>query len=292
MSDITLAALFTLEKIEAGLYRGQSWDLGFRALFGGQVLGQALTAAYHTVADDRVAHSFHSYFLLPGDAKKPVVYDVEIVRDGRSFSARRVKAIQDGRNIFYMTVSFQTPEEGLSHQFAEMPEVPKPEDVQSDIAFYEENYHKMSLAMREALSYHRPVDIRTVDAANSYKAETRPPQRNIWMRSRDPLGQQHIALQQAALAYASDYHFLSTSLQPHGIAVTDKSLRIATIDHAMWFHKPVNLDDWLLYTMESPHSGNARGIVKGQLFNSDGELIASTMQEGLMRQVNEIQTNV
>lgn len=284
MAEPSLKTLFELEKIDAGLFRGQSWDLGFRALFGGQVLGQALAAAYQTVESERIAHSFHSYFLLPGDASRPVVYDVENVRDGKSFSARRIKAVQEGRNIFHMTASFQTAETGMTHQYAELPSVPPPEEVQPDIEFYESNFERISQRMREALSYHRPVDIRTVEAANAYEAKQRPPQRYIWMRSRDLLPNKQW-LQQAALAYASDYHFLSTSLQPHGISVTDKSLRMATIDHAMWFHRPVNMNEWLLYSMESPFSGGARGIVRGQLFNQQGELVASTMQEGLMRQV-------
>ena len=284
MAEPSLKSLFELEKIDAGLFRGQSWDLGFRALFGGQVLGQALAAAYQTVDQDRVAHSFHTYFLLPGDASRPVVYDVENVRDGKSFSARRVKAIQEGRNIFYMTASFQLPEEGMTHQYAEPPQVPPPHEVQPDIEFYESNFDRISQRMREALSYHRPVDIRTIGAAHAYEAKQRPPCRSIWMRSRDPLSNK-LWLQQAALAYASDYHFLSTSLQPHGVSVTDKSLRMATIDHAMWFHRPVNMNEWLLYSMESPFSGGARGIVKGQLFNQQGQLVASTMQEGLMRQL-------
>lgn len=287
MSEIKLSTLFSLEPIEKGLFRGQSWDLGFRALFGGQVLGQALAAAYNTVEPGRVAHSFHTYFLSPGDAKKPVVYDVEIVRDGRSFSARRVKAIQDGRNIFYMTASFQMPEEGISHQQADFPDVPPPQDVQSDIAVYEANYDNIARPMREALSYHKPIDIRTVDAAYSYHAVKRPPVRYIWMRAQEPLDNT-LSLHQAALAYASDYHFLSTSLQPHGIAVTEKSLHLATIDHAMWFHRPLDLNQWHLYAMESPFSGGARGIVRGQIFTQQGELVASTMQEGLMRKtVNE-----
>ncbi|MCW8108465.1 acyl-CoA thioesterase II [Alteromonas ponticola] len=286
MSDVKLASLFALEKIEKGLYRGQSWDLGFRALFGGQVLGQALASAYQTVEAGRFAHSFHTYFLLPGDAKKPVVYDVEIVRDGRSFSTRRVKAIQDGRNIFYMTASFQIPEEGASHQSAVMPQTPDVSTLQSDIEFYEANFDKIARPLQEALSYHRPVDIRTIDAANAYKSTRREPTRYIWMRAREPLGNA-ISLHQSALSYASDYHFLSTSLQPHGISLLDKNLRIATIDHAMWFHREVNFNEWLLYAMESPFSGSARGIVKGQIFNQQGELIASTMQEGLMRMVGE-----
>jgi len=285
MSDIKLSSLFELETVEAGLYRGQSWDLGFRALFGGQVLGQALAAAYETVDKGRVAHSFHTYFLLPGDAKKPVVYDVEIVRDGRSFSARRVKAIQDGRNIFYMTASFQVPQEGMHHQAPEMPDVPPPGEVQSDIDFYQENFSKIARPMREALSYHKPVDIRTINAANSYQPVKRDPTRYIWMKARDPLVGS-LSVHQAAVAYASDYHFLSTSLQPHGVAVTDKSLRMATIDHAMWFHRPVNLNEWLLYAMDSPFSGGARGLVRGQIFTQQGELVASTSQEGLMRQVD------
>ncbi|QJR82596.1 acyl-CoA thioesterase II [Alteromonas pelagimontana] len=284
MAEIKLSSLLELEKIEASLFRGQSWDLGFAALFGGQVLGQALAAAYQTVEPGRIAHSFHTYFLLPGDAKKPVVYEVESVRDGRSFSARRVKAVQDGRNIFYMTASFQTSEEGMSHQFAQMPDVPPPEDVQSDITFYEDNYEKIARPMREALSYHRPVDIRTINAAQSFRARPSEPTRKIWLRAREALGD-NLSLHQATLAYASDYHFLSTSLQPHGISLTDKNLRIATIDHAMWFHREVNFNDWLLYVMDSPFSGNARGIVKGQIFNQAGDLVASTMQEGLMRKV-------
>ena len=282
MSEVKMSSLFELESIEKGLFRGQSWDLGFRALFGGQVLGQALAAAHNTVDDDRVVHSFHTYFLLPGDAKKPVVYDVEVVRDGRSFSARRVKAIQDGRNIFYMTASFQTVEEGMTHQYAGMPDVPDPESLDSDITFYEKNYEKLSTSMQEALSYHKPIDIRTVDAANSFKAQAREPVRHVWLKARDEMDD-NLGLHQATLAYASDYHFLSTALQPHGIAVSDKGLRMATIDHAMWFHRPVNLNDWLLYAMESPFSGNSRGIVKGQIFNRAGELVASTMQEGMIR---------
>lgn len=282
MAEVKMSSLFELESIEKGLFRGQSWDLGFRALFGGQVLGQALAAAHNTVDDDRVVHSFHTYFLLPGDAKKPVVYDVEVVRDGRSFSARRVKAIQDGRNIFYMTASFQTVEEGMTHQCAGMPDVPDPESLDSDITFYEKNYEKLSTSMQEALSYHKPIDIRTVDAANSFKAQAREPVRHVWLKARDEMDD-NLGLHQATLAYASDYHFLSTALQPHGIAVSDKGLRMATIDHAMWFHRPVNLNDWLLYAMESPFSGNSRGIVKGQIFNRAGELVASTMQEGMIR---------
>ena len=285
MENIKLATLLNMERLEEGLYRGLSWDLGSRALFGGQVMGQALAAAQMTLPEERVCHSFHSYFLLPGDANHPVVYDVENVRDGRSFSTRRVKAIQNGRNIFYMTASFQHLEEGLEHQFADMPDVPAPENVESDLKVFEDSYDQLSERMREALSYHKPIDIRTVQTIDPHKPEVSEPKRYIWMKAQEVFSNIHV--NQAALAYASDYHFLATSLQPHGIGVRNKQLRMATIDHAMWFHHPIAFDDWLLYAAESPFSGNARGLVRGQFFNRQGVLVASTMQEGLMRKIGD-----
>lgn len=285
-STARLQVLFELEELEQGLYRGRSWDLGFRALYGGQVLGQSVIAAYRSLSDDRRIHSFHSYFLLPGDASKAVVYEVENVRDGRSFSARRVKAIQNGRTIFYMTASFQKTEEGLAHQFSEMPNIPSPESVEKDIRFYEDNFDKLSSRMKEALPFHRPVDIRTIDGAHSFKAVKREPKRQLWLRGRDETSSD-VALNQASLAYASDYHFLSTALQAHGLAVQDKSLRLATIDHAMWFHHAFRFDDWLMYEMESPFSGNGRALVQGKIYNKEGVLVASSVQEGLLRQVKK-----
>lgn len=286
MSVARLPELFELEELEVNLYRGQSWDLGFRALYGGQVLGQSVMAAYKSIPDNRVIHSFHSYFLLPGDASKPVVYDVETVRDGRSFSARRVRAIQNGRTIFYMTASFQLPEDGLSHQFSEMPTMPDPETVDADIQFYDNNFDQLSTRMKQALPFHRPVDIRTLNAAHSFNAIKRDPKRQIWLKGRDELSDD-IAINHAALSYASDYHFLSTALQAHGLAVQDKSLRLATIDHAMWFHQPFKFDDWLMYEMESPFSGNGRALVQGKIYNKEGVLVASSVQEGLFRQVKD-----
>ncbi|MFT4939263.1 MAG: acyl-CoA thioesterase-2 [Paraglaciecola sp.] len=286
MTDTKLVELLTLEKIEQGLFRGQSWDLGYRALFGGQVLGQALAAAQLTVPEGRVTHSFHSYFLLPGDANLAVVFDVESVRDGRSFSTRRIKAIQNGRSIFYMTASFQHPEQGLEHQFAVMPDVTPPEEIEPDIKFYNDCMDDISVRMRETISYHKPIDMRTVQAIDPYKPEVSEPKRYIWMKAEECL-HGNVNLNQAMLAYASDYHFLSTTLQPHGISVRNKQLRMATIDHAMWFHHPFNFDDWLLYCAESPFSGGSRGLVRGQFFDRSGKLVASTMQEGLMRQIKE-----
>jgi acyl-CoA thioesterase-2 len=284
MQEVTLASLLELERIEDALFRGQSWDLGFRALFGGQVMGQALTAAQKTLPEGRITHSFHSYFLLPGDANSPVLYDVETMRDGRSFSTRRVKAIQHGKTIFYLTASFQQPEIGLSHQFAELPKVPAPEEIGSDLAFFEDSLDQISERMREAIVYHKPLDIRTVQTIDPRKPVKSEPKRYIWMRAREIISG-GVNLNQAMLAYASDYHFLATSLQPHGISVRNQQLRMATIDHAMWFHHPFQFDEWLLYSTESPFSGGARGLVRGQFFNQNGLLVASTMQEGLMRKV-------
>lgn len=285
MSDIKLVELLTLEKLEEGLFRGQSWDLGFRALFGGQVLGQALAAAQLTLPEGRVTHSFHSYFLLPGDANQSVVFDVEKVRDGRSFSTRRVKAIQNGRNIFYMTASFQTPEKGLEHQFADMPDVPQPEEIISDIDVFG-NTQDMPQTMRESIGYHKPIDMRTVDFIDPNKAVVKAPKRYIWMKAQEALSG-NINLNQVMLAYASDYHFLSTAVQPHGISTRNENLRMATIDHSMWFHHPFDFDEWLLYCAESPFTGGARGLTRGQFFNREGKLVASTMQEGLVRMMGE-----
>lgn len=280
--NIALSKLFDLEVIEQGLFRGQSWDLGFRALFGGQVLAQALIAATKTVVNTRFCHSFHTYFLMPGDATKPVVYDVENVRDGRSFCTRRVKAIQNGRNIFYMTASFQVAEDGLNHQHAQAPEVVPPESLEPDIDRYARNVENLSSAMREVLAYHKPIDFRSTKVLNKQPSDNKLPTKQIWLRATELLSND-FALNQAVLAYASDYHFLTTALAPHNISPMDKRLTIATIDHAMWFHRPVNMNEWLLYSTESPFSGNGRGYVRGQFFDLQGNLVASATQEGLVR---------
>ncbi|MBC3767487.1 acyl-CoA thioesterase [Neptunicella marina] len=284
MKEVKLSELLTLEQLETELYRGQSWDLGFRALFGGQVLGQALAAAQQTVAEGQVAHSLHSYFLLPGDASKAVVYDVESIRDGRSFCTRRVKAIQNGRTIFFMTVSFQFPETGLEHQFAQMPDVPAAETLTPEIECYRKLFANMPDSVKEKLSYHEPIDMRSVQSINPAAPESREPVRYVWMRANEALGAD-ISMHQRMMAYASDYYFLVTALQPHGLSIMDKSIRMATIDHAIWFHREFDFNQWVLYCMDSPFAGNARGLVKGQFFDLDGNLIASTMQEGLVRHI-------
>ncbi|MGB2427774.1 MAG: acyl-CoA thioesterase domain-containing protein [Alteromonas sp.] len=278
----SLEELMALETLDVSLYRGISWDLGFRALFGGQVLGQSIEAATRTVANDKVCHSYHSYFLLPGDASKPVIYEVENVRDGGSFSTRRVKAIQNGKNIFYMTASFQVQEDNLTHQFAAMPDAPNFEKTLSDVEFYEQNAHLIGRGIHNAMHYHKAIDLRTVEAMKPYSTEVTPPKKQVWLRAPVELPKND-SLHRAVLAYASDFHFLGTALQPHGVAINDPKLRIATIDHSIWFHQAVNINDWHLYVMESPKSGNARGLVNGQLFDQNGVLVASTAQEGLVR---------
>jgi acyl-CoA thioesterase-2 len=277
-----LLALLTLETIEKGIYRGQSQDLGFRALFGGQVMGQALSAAQETVGADRFVHSLHSYFLRAGDASKPVVYEVEDIRNGASFSTRRIKAIQNGQAIFYMTASFQCPEEGYNHQDV-MPIVPNPDDVPSYCDFILENQGSLPKSMREKFLAEKPIQIRPVQQYNWFKPEKTDSKYQIWLKTNGNLPDD-LRIHSCMLAYASDFHFLPTALLPHGASHLLPNFQIATVDHAMWFHRPFRFDDWLLYCMDSPSASNGRGLVRGQIFNRQGELVASTMQEGVIRQ--------
>ncbi|MCC5856232.1 MAG: acyl-CoA thioesterase II [Idiomarina sp.] len=276
-----LLSLMELETIEQGIYRGQSQDLGFRALFGGQVMGQALSAAKETVADDRGVHSFHSYFLRPGDANRPIVYDVENIRDGKSFSTRRIKAVQYGKPIFYMTASFQEQEEGVVHQ-AEMPDVPGPEGLISDLDVHREHAELIPEQLRSKFTSDKPILMRFVTQYNPFNPKPDAPIRYVWIKANGELPDD-LRVHQYLLAYASDFNFLPTALQPHGLSFASPKMQMATIDHAMWFHRPFRMDDWLLYAIDSPSASNARGLVRGQVFSRDGTLVASTMQEGLLR---------
>lgn len=277
-----LLSLLKLEMIEPDLFRGQSQDLGFRALFGGQVMGQALSAAQETVDKDRIVHSLHSYFLRPGDASKPVTYQVESIRDGGSFSTRRVKAIQSGKVIFYMTASFQLSESGFNHQ-DKMPEVQGPEDIPSYHDFIVKYQDALPPVMREKFLSEKPIEIRTVEQYNWVQPKKVEGKTHTWLKANGELTDD-LRIHTCMLAYASDFHFLPTALLPHGVSHWSPNFQIATIDHTIWFHRPFRLDDWLLYCMESPSSSNGRGLVKGQIFNRQGELVASTMQEGVIRQ--------
>lgn len=280
-----LLNLIHLEKIEEGLFRGQSEDLGLRQVFGGQVVGQALFAAKQTVPEDRVIHSFHSYFLRPGDSQKPIIYDVESLRDGKSFSARRVSAIQNGQPIFYMTASFQSPESGFEHQ-KPMPQVKGPDNLPNEQQMAQKMAHMLPEKLREKFIAERPLEIRPVQIHNPLRGHVDKPQRQVWIRANGTLPDD-LRIHQYLLGYASDLNFLPVALQPHGKGFLEPDMQVATIDHSMWFHREMNFNDWLLYSVESTSASGARGFVRGEFYNLQGELVASTVQEGVMRQRSE-----
>jgi len=285
MSDIvdSLVKLLALEQIEENVFRGQSEDLGWGTVFGGQVLGQALSAAAQTVPADRFVHSLHAYFLRPGAVTRPILYDVDRIRDGTSFTTRRVVAIQAGRPIFNMSASFQIKEPGFEHQDS-MPDVPPPETVATDEERFAALGDKLPARVRERGWFRRPFEMRTIDPQDLFVPTRRSGSRKVWMRAVAPLPDGE-ALHKSLLAYVSDFSFVTTALEPHGINwLANPELQIASIDHVMWFHQPVRCDEWLLHVMESPAASGARGLVRGQIFTRDGRLVASTAQEGLIRQ--------
>lgn len=281
-----LIALLTLERIEKNIFRGDSRDIGSPQVFGGQVLGQALSAAQHTV-EDRVAHSLHAYFLRRGDINAPIIYEVDRARDGGSFSTRRVVAIQHGRPIFNLAASFQRPEEGLEHQ-ADMPEVPGPEGLKDLTEVASELLEKIPLKMRRYLTDKRPFEFRPVRPFDFAEPEMLPPVKHVWIRAVDKLPENQ-ALHQNLLAYVSDYELLGTATLPHGLVFGRGTIIMASLDHALWFHRRIAVDQWLLYSMDSPSASGARGFCRGQLFSEDGVLVASTVQEGLVRIVDPAQ---
>lgn len=277
-----LVALLRLERIEADLFRGQSQDLGWGRIFGGQVLGQALSAAEQTVPDGRGVHSLHSYFLRSGEADRPVVYEVDRIRDGRSFTTRRVVAVQDGRAIFNLSASFQVAENGFEHQDA-MPEAPAPETLQSELDLAQQYAEQIPEPLRAAAFGERPIEIRTVEPPDHLiNPSTGAPRRMVWYRTSGTLPDAS-SLHQYLLAYASDFHFLETTLRPHGVTWLTPGMQVASLDHSMWFHRAFRMDEWLLHVIDSPSATGARGLVRGQFFTADGRLVASTAQEGLIR---------
>ncbi|WP_339461368.1 acyl-CoA thioesterase II [Pseudomonas sp. EA_105y_Pfl2_R69] len=276
-----LVALLTLETIEENLFRGVSQDLGFRQLFGGQVLGQCVSAASQTVDAARHVHSMHGYFLRPGDATLPVVYQVDRVRDGGSFSTRRVTAIQKGKPIFTCSASFQFDEEGFYHQNL-MPEVPGPEELKSETELARMVEVMIPERMRERATSDKPIEIRPVTRINPFAPEPCEPIKHVWFRAAGELPDEP-QLHKLLLAYASDFNLLTTSMQPHGVSVFQKFMQVASLDHSLWFHADLRMDDWLLYSMDSPWAGNARGFSRGSIFNRQGQLVASVAQEGLTR---------
>jgi acyl-CoA thioesterase-2 len=277
-----LIKLLALERIEENLFRGPSQDLGWGTVYGGQVLGQALSAAVQTVPTDRAVHSLHAYFLRPGDVNKPVVYIVDRLRDGKSFTTRRVVAIQSGQPIFNMSASFQIAEQGFEHQDL-MPDVEPPESRPTEQERLREYVSRLPSSLRERVTAERPFEVRTDDPLDDpFSPASRAPHRNVWMRAVANLPDDP-ALHRYLLAYVSDYSFVMTSLLPHGTTWLTPGMQLASIDHVMWFHQPFRCDEWLLHAMESPSAHGARGLVRGRIFTRDGKLVASTAQEGLIR---------
>jgi acyl-CoA thioesterase-2 len=282
MSDAeNLIETLALEPIEVNLFRGISPNEGFPRIFGGLVIAQALLAAYETV-EDRICHSLHAYFIRPGDVTIPVLYEVDRSRDGGTFTTRRVTAIQNGKQIFNLAASFQVAEEGLEHQ-SPMPEHPDPEAVKSEMEQMLAKYgERLPDRMREQMNRPRPIDLRWPDPQDLFKPAPKAPRKQVWMRAKAPIGEQ-VKLQQACLAYASDMAFMETALRVHGLTWQTPGLQSASLDHAMWFHRPVNFNDWLLFDQDCPSTSQGRGFIRGEMYTQDGRLAASVAQECLMR---------
>jgi len=277
-------SILDLEPLEVNLFRGRSPQSRWQRVFGGQVIGQALVAACRTVEDvaTRPPHSLHAYFLLGGDPRVPIIYEVDRIRDGRSFTTRRVMAIQHGRAIYSMSVSFHIAEHGWSHQF-EMPDVTKPDELPSEAEVRDKLLPRMPDPVRRYYERDRPIELRPVEYGR-YLGEKIPGNRfHIWFRATGRLPDEP-AIHQCVLAYASDMTLLDTALVPLGKTVFNEDVMAASLDHALWFHRPFRADEWLLYAEDSPNLGGARGFARGLIFASDGTLVASVAQEGLLRQ--------
>lgn len=277
----SLLKVMNLEALDRDLYRGQTQKQGWQRVYGGLVLAQALSAAMRTVEPERIAHSMHGYFLLGGDTGHPIVYEVERVRDGTSFNTRRVKAIQHGRPIFVLSVSFQKQEHSLEHQ-SEMPAVPPPEEVPSVKELVGIYGDRLPANARSFWQQERPFEMRPVDASRYVTRAPAPPRQNIWVRATGTVGDDP-NLHRCLLAYASDFTLLETALIAHGRLLFDTDIQLASIDHSMWLHAPARVDDWLLFAQESTFAGSARGFCRGSIYTRDGRLVASVTQEGLMR---------
>jgi acyl-CoA thioesterase-2 len=276
-----LLATLTLEPLEDNLFRGPRASEGWQRVYGGLVLGQALAAAASTVDASRPIHSLHGYFLLAGDPEREIVYDVDRIRDGGSFTTRRVCAIQHGRAIFAMSASFHKREEGYDHQSA-MPDVPPPETLPSARGLMGGMLASLPENMRAYWSREHPIDVRIIDASRYTSRQPQAAAQNIWLRANGSLPD-HPFLHQAVLAYASDFTLLDTALIAHGKLLFDGDIQLASLDHAMWFHRPFRADEWLLYVQDSPSAFGARALCRGAIFDAQGQLVASTIQEGLMR---------
>jgi acyl-CoA thioesterase-2 len=284
----TMLSVLDIERLDDNLFRGVSPESSWWRVFGGQVIAQALVAACRTVPPDaatgvvRRPHSLHAYFLLAGDPKAPIIYQVERIRDGRSFATRRVVALQRGAAIFSLSASFQVAEEGYDHQF-EMPAVPDADSLPDQAAMRAMALPRMPEGVRNYLERERPIELRPVELERYASLAPGKPALNVWFRAAAPLPDDpevHLAV----LAYASDMMLLDASLIPHGQSVFHETIQAASLDHAMWLHRPFRVDEWLLYAQDSPSASGARGFTRGSIYASDGRLVASVAQEGLIRQ--------
>lgn len=275
-----LLNLMELEALEVNLFRGVSRDIGTERVFGGQILAQSLLAACHTV-EERLPHSLHGYFLRAGDHKAPVVYSVDRTRDGRSFSSRRVQAIQHGQPIFTFAASFQVEEEGLEHQF-EMPEAPAPEHAEPIEQLEHEEFEALPMNLKRWLDRFGPFEFRAARGADPDDCLPKPPLKDLWFKLHGDYVDDPV-MNRALLAYVSDFHLVGTAMLPHGLSWKHNKLMIASLDHAMWFHREFSLNDWLLYSCDSPGSMGGRGLSRGMIYDRSGRLVASTAQEGVIR---------
>jgi len=276
-----LIALLDIERIEVNLFRGQSPDDGMKRVFGGQVIAQALVAAYRTI-DARICHSLHAYFIRPGDPSVPILYEVDRSRDGKSFTTRRVTAVQHGEQIFNLAASFQVPEQGYIHQ-SPMPKTKHPAELKSEDELRAMAKDHVPKELQKQFARPRPIELKPVDPRQMISPAKTEAKKEMWLRMRGKVDPDNIPLQQCLLAYASDMGILDTSTKPHGVNGFTGGVQMASLDHSMWFHEPFDISNWLLYTMDSPSASGARGFNRGELYTEAGKLVASVAQEGLMR---------
>ena len=276
-------SLFDLDKVDKDIYSWSGKNVGFKRIFGGQVMAQTLIAAYKTIDVKHFAHSFHSYFLRPGQMDKPITFTVDRIRDGKSFSTRTVKAIQDGEAIFNSSISFQKEEKGLEHQI-KMPDVPKPEDLKSEIENRRALLEKLNMDEGDMPMFlkQREIEMRPVEVQDYFNPKKLPPYKNTWIEAEGKLPKDLIS-QQAFLLYISDMGLLAAANNSVGVNFLTKNFQNASLDHAMWFHRKIDLNDWFLYSIDSPITRNARGFSRGSIFSKTGDLVASCTQEGLIR---------
>lgn len=270
-----------LEEIELNHYLATSPNEGWQRVYGGQVIGQALVAASRTVSTDRSAHSLHGYFLRAGDTDIPILYKVDRIRDGKSFTTRRVVAVQRGQAIFTMSISFQVDEEGLTHQF-DMPDVPSPDALPTDEEIRQQQAKSWPEEFQDSVLGSSAIQVKPIDPVDMLNPEPAPPVQRCWMRCGEKLPDDP-SIHQCVLAYLSDWSLLDTATRPHAVSFMQDNVQVASLDHAMWFHRPFRADEWLLYDQDSPSANGARGFNRGLIYNQAGELVASTTQEGLVR---------